>query len=373
MPPCGIVPVVYQVDPDHSGSLTTILCLNNLLAVRCEGRLRIPFQEVRDKELWNRALAQLGGSVLQSWEWGEFRRRHNWEPLRLLDDGIACQVLFRGFPTLGSLAYAPHGPLCADDSCLAMAAEAIADLARQRGAHTLRVEPRLGEDHSFAAEGFMRSKNTVYPRCTLVVDVLGDPDEQLKALPKDARYGIRRAGRQGVEAAVSTEPDDLEEFLDLLESTATRQGFGLRPREYHQNFMRDLPAHLILARREGKVLAGAVILTFADEAYYIHGASADEGENLYASYLVQFEALLAARRSGAKRYDMWGIPCNPHEKHPLMGVYRFKKKFGGRERRYAGSFEKSLAYLRSHLFQTAVQGYYAVQRLRGKSPGPMAD
>ncbi len=139
-----------------------------------------------------------------------------------------------------------------------------------------------------------------------------------------------------------------------------------------------MPSALILARREGeeRPIAGAMMLTFEDEAYYLYGASAAlEGENLYASYLVQFEALSAARRAGATRYDLWGIPCEPHAKHPLWGVYRFKRKFAGpgHEERYAGAYKKYLSPLQSHLARAGIKSYYTLQRLRGKSSGPIAD
>ena len=92
-----------------------------------------------------------------------------------------------------------------------------------------------------------------------------------------------------------------------------------------------------------------MLLTFGEEAYYLYGASAREGDNLYASYLVQYEALSVAREMGARRYDMWGIPCDPREDHPLWGVFQFKKKFGGHEERYAGAHEKRLRPVRAAL------------------------
>jgi lipid II:glycine glycyltransferase (peptidoglycan interpeptide bridge formation enzyme) len=320
----------------------------------------------------------LGGSVLQSWEWGEFRRRHGWRPLRLLSGSgeAAAQVLLRDtpLPGLGSLAYVPHGPLCADGADFAEAAGTIADHARRRGASLVQVEPRVEEGQGFKVGGFVRSRSSVQPRCTRIIEVLPEAETQLKALPKDARYGVRRARREGVMVGTSNREEDLEAFMDLHESTASRQNFALRPREYYREFMQDLPAHLVVARKEGeeRLLAGAVILTFGQEAYYLYGASSAESENLYASYLIQFEVMTVARENGARRYDMWG-PCKPHEGDPLWGVYQYKKKFGGEEKRYVGAHEKNLNPLRATLMRAGINGYYALQRLRGRSSGPIAD
>lgn len=314
--------------------------------------------------------------MLQSWEWGEFRRRQGWTPLRLLDPegNAACQVLLRGLPGLGPIAYAPHGPLNSDPKQLPGTASEVAGLVKDRGAFLLEVEPKVAEDLDYGFEEFVRLPSSIQPRCTLVTEVLEDPDEQLAALPKDTRYGIRRAGREGVVAGPSENVvEDLEEFVDLLESTASRQRFALRPREYYRQFMRALPAALITGRHQGRLVAGAIVLTFGGESCYLYGATDPGNSNLYASYLVQWEAMAAARREGIRRYDLWGIPCEPHKEHPLWGVYQFKKKFGSHHERYIGAHEIRLSPLRSRLARKAIEGYYALQRLRGRSLGPISD
>lgn len=336
-------------------------------------------KQAQDRAAWNACVKALGGSVLQSWEWGAFREGHGWRALRLMDDAgaAAAQVLLRDLPLsgLGALAYVPHGPLCSDENFFVGVAQSVAQHARKNGASLIRIEPRRNEERGIDAAGFTRSASSVQPRCTRFLEVLEDPEEQLKALPKDTRYGVRRAGREGVVAGPSESPkEDLETFLDLLEETSSRQDFALRSRDYYRDFLRDLPAHLVVARKEGedRLLAGAVVLTFGEEAYYLYGASAAESDNLYASYLVQFAVLDVARKAGATRYDMWG-PCKPREGDPLWGVYQFKKKFGGTERSYVGAYEKDLHPAKARLARAGINGYYAIQKLRGKSSGPIAD
>lgn len=331
------------------------------------------FREVVEREKWNEAVKGFGGSVLQSWEWGEFRRHHGWRPLRLVGEEGGAQVLLRDLPGLGSLAYAPHGPVVSGTGRIEDVVKAVAEKAKGAGACLIDVEPRTPGGEVFEASGFEKIES-IQPRCTFVLDVLEDSDEQFAAFPKDTRYGVRRAGREGIEAGPSEDPDgDLEKFMDLHEETAQRQKFAVRPRDYYRRFMRELPARLIVAKKEGELLAGAVILTFGEEAYYFYGASTRQGDNLYASYLTQFEALSAARSAGAKRYDMYGVPCNPSEDHPLWGVYKFKKKFGGREERYAGTHEKKLRPLQAGIFKAGIKGYYALQKFRGRGSGPVSD
>lgn len=345
---------------------------------------------MRERGEWNGLVRGLGGSALQSWEWGEFRGEQGWRAARFASESgeAAAQVLLRSLPVpgVGAFAYAPYGPVFADGlagSERRRFTEGLARAVRDRGGILLEVEPRVHEGDGVGA-GFVKSSSSVQPRCTFVLDVLGDEEAQLAALPKDTRYGVRRARKQGVVAGISGDTGrDLELFLDLLEETADRQSFALRPRDYYRRFMELLPAHLIVARREGGgvegergkdgLLAGAIILTFGRESVYLFGASTREGENLYASYLTQFEALSVVRSEGAKRYDMGGIPCVPVEDHPLFGVYRFKKKFGGREERYVGSHEVRLKPLRAGAVKAGISGYYKLQQLRGRGPGPISD
>lgn len=316
---------------------------------------------------------------MQSWEWGEFRRDRGWRPARLLGDGIAAQVLMKDTPGFGSFAYSPYGPVVSGGLGGAEFGERLEALTREvrgRGAFLFEIEPRASEGSDLTAAGFVRSASSVQPKCTFVLDILDDEDRQLAAFPKDTRYGVRRARKQGILAGPSEDMKrDLELFLDLLVETSKRQNFAVRPRDYYRRFMKSLPAHLIVARREGEedLLAGAIVLNFGEESVYLYGASTREGENLYASYLTQFEALSTLRREGARRYDMGGIPCEPHEKHPLWGVYKFKKKFGGEAERYAGAHEARLSPLKSNLFRKGMEGYYALQKLRGRGAGPISD
>ena len=51
------------------------------------------------------------------------------------------------------------------------------------------------------------------------------------------------------------------------------------------------------------------------------------------TYLLQWEAMRAAKEKGCSRYDLWGAPNTFNESDDLWGVYRFKRGFGGSIRR----------------------------------------
>ena len=80
------------------------------------------------------------------------------------DGSLAAQILLRRLPGLGTLAYAPHGPLVADPEDLPAAAATVAAHARRHGADLMEIEPRVPWAPALETEGFRRSPSSVQPR-----------------------------------------------------------------------------------------------------------------------------------------------------------------------------------------------------------------
>ena len=309
-------------------------------------------REVIEPGEWNAAVKALGGSIAQSWEWGSLHQGQGYHPLRLLDekDRGAVQLLLKDRSGGGgSVAYIPYGPLAASVSDLAEVTESAARWARGRGAYLLKVEPRVGVE---AARGMLRAGGYVntareLPVRTRIIRVPKDPEEHPRALPKKARYGIRRAHQEGIEVQrLSNGSPDMDnkmgEFLKLLKVTAERHGFYTAPEEFYRQVVRGLPTHLLLAYHEGTLVAAAIVATFGEEAYYLFGASTTEKGNLYAPYLLQWEAMEVARQQGCSRYDMWGISSRSSPR--TKGFIQFKQKFGGSVEEYPGAYIRVLSY-----------------------------
>ena len=135
--------------------------------------------------------------------------------------------------------------------------------------------------------------------------------------------------------------------MNLLEDTSKRQGFTFAPRAFYRTIIMQLgTARLLLARQAGTPVAGAIIATFKDKAYYFYGAYTAEEENLRALDLVQWEAMDVARRMGCFHYDMWGEPCRYYPGYWAGGPDPSKKRFGGTPVEYAGAYTKTLNRLR---------------------------
>jgi lipid II:glycine glycyltransferase (peptidoglycan interpeptide bridge formation enzyme) len=302
---------------------------------------------VQDAANWDEVLrGARQADLLQSWQWGEFKRQTGaWTPLRLMAhcDGTPCagmQVLSRGVLGLRFL-YAPRGPWWSDpDGVRAL----VHWLRRRHGWRSplLRCDPPVIDAAELVKCGFRAAPRQVQPRATIVVDLTAGDDQILARFDGQVRYNARLAERKGVEI-LEGGADRIEEFWRLLAATAERKRFIERPLVYYHTLV-DLygaDARVLLARHGGETVAGAVVATYGRTAYYLYGASGGD-RSVKPAELLQYRAMLWAKRHGATGYDMWGIPAHPTEDNPLYGVFRFKSGFGGRQVLYPGALDIEL-------------------------------
>jgi peptidoglycan pentaglycine glycine transferase (the first glycine) len=327
-----------------------------------------------DSAAWDRRIAEHpDGHVLQSWAWGELKARFGWRPVRVSVPGAAAQVLFRRLPAgLGSLGYVPRGPALAleESQAAELLWRAVHSEARQQRAICLKVEPDWDDTPEAAAAlrrwGFRLSPHPVQPQRTLVVGLDVEPEALLARMKQKTRYNVRLASRRGVTVRAGTEAE-LPVFHHLMQATAARDEFGIHSAEYYQAvyrlFVRPGHGRLLLAEHDGRLLAGLMVFAFGARAWYMYGASADEGRKLMPNYLLQWEAMRWAQARGARIYDLWGVPDEDEETleaqftqrgDGLWGVYRFKRGFGGRLVRTVGAWDWVYSPLRYKLYTYAL-------------------
>lgn len=168
--------------------------------------------------------------------------------------------------------------------------------------------------------------------CVLDLDKSGE--ELLAGMRKTTRYEIKQAQKLGVEVIKSTSKADLQDFLKLYRETSDRHGFvphsGIA--EEFEIYGREKRTLLLLGKYESKIIASALILFDNGQAIYHHGASL--WSKVPAAYLVQWEAILEAKKRGFKLYNFWGIAPEEKPNHPWRGLTLFKTGFGGHEVSY---------------------------------------
>lgn len=337
--------------------------ISSLTVPDCPYQLRVVEQGQRAQ--WN-AFVRMHphGHVLQSWEWGEFKARSGWSPLRVAlwhtetqRMIAAAQGLRRTIPRVplraGHLAYLPKGPVIdwtQPELCTTFFSQ-LDSLLRRQGAIALRVEPALSADapESTVAQTLLtnwctRTIQPLQPLRTIMLNLIDDEETLLAHMKEKWRYNVRLAARKGVTVREAQSSDDVRAWYELMRVTSERDHFGIHTLDYYLHAWRHLAsaglARLLLAEYNGQLLAGIFVTTFGDEAIYLYGASSNEQRNLMPNYLLQWEAIRSAKSAGATRYDFWGIPATDEEDAALAGVYRFKRGWGGHIVTFMGSFEK---------------------------------
>lgn len=313
--------------------------------------------------------------LLQTWEWGQVKRRFGWEPQTKTwqnEDGslaAAALILGRtvaipGLPARLRVLYVPKGPLLRDWEQVGLRRQVLGDLrelAVKQGAIFIKIDPdvRLGTGIPGSAQdsvdavgesvccdllnlGWRYSSEQVQFRNTVLVDLQPPPEDLLERMKQKTRYNIRLAERKGVTVRLAS-LDDLDLLYRMYAETAVRDGFVIREREYYlavwKIFLQAGMLEPLIAEVESQPVAGVVIFRFASQAYYMHGMSLPVHREKMPNYLLQWEAMLRARQAGCSVYDLWGAPDEFQTGDAMWGVYRFKEGLGGKLVRYIGAWD----------------------------------
>jgi len=166
-----------------------------------------------------------------------------------------------------------------------------------------------------------------------MLDLKKSKEELLSDMHQKTRYNIRLAKKKGVEI-IEGGADDFDDFWNLINKTADRDRFRIHTKEYYKKMLSVDFVKIFFAKFAGKIIATGIFSFYGDTVTYMHGASDNEHRNVMAPYLLQWELITRAKEKGFKYYDFYGID---DKKWP--GVTRFKKGFGGFEKRYPGTFD----------------------------------
>lgn len=173
---------------------------------------------------------------------------------------------------------------------------------------------------------------TVEELITLELPIPKDEESLWAGLEVRCRNAIRKAEKSGVEVV---EPQTLKEWLEhyyeLSWGVYRRQ--GKEPpfsKEYFtalwQNLYPSGDLVVLLARYEGKIIAGGIFPRDRFVGYYLDGASNREYNKVVPNNLLQWAYLKRAQTMGIQLYDMVGAN--------IPSIAKFKKSFGSTERSY---------------------------------------
>jgi lipid II:glycine glycyltransferase (peptidoglycan interpeptide bridge formation enzyme) len=321
---------------------------------------------------WNRFVLENGGGFLQSWEWGLFqealgRRAYRYRVDSSQDGALKETVgqfllIEHAMPFGRRYVYTPLGPVVAgagyQRDAFRACAVTVVQAAQRLGAVFARIEPPALAGEQLTVQdvrraGF-RDAGQVQPRHTTIVDLTQDEEQLLKNMKQKTRYNIRLAQKKGVTVRSAdlsnahTYKEDVSRFWQLMTETTERDQFHAHEQSYYEKMLevlsprkqRDLKVQLLIAEYSGEPVAAALVAHFGDTATYLHGASSSRHKSVMAPYMLQWTAMQEAKQAGLRQYDFWGVaPEDAGDKHPWVGITRFKMGFGGQRVSYIGAWD----------------------------------
>ncbi|MEK7644585.1 MAG: peptidoglycan bridge formation glycyltransferase FemA/FemB family protein [Patescibacteria group bacterium] len=284
----------------------------------------------------------------QSFKYGEFYRRMG-------EDGWIYGIYENGLLLGGSLVvsvhakrgnflFLPYGPIIGDESrlgeLLPIFFEKLRKSASSDGYDFIRVSPFLDNTEEikgvFRNAGFRDAPIHIMAERTWILDLSASADEILRNMEKNHRNLIKRCEKSGAVVSKSGDAAAAGQFNKIHDYTAERHNFHRFSKEYVLNeFNSFAPSGEALAfsafLSDGTLDSSAIIIYYGNMGAYRHGASLLTDRRIPSSYLIQWEAILEAKRLGMKYYNFWGIaPDGARSTHPFYGISHFKKGFGGR-------------------------------------------
>ncbi len=267
------------------------------------------------------------GGLLQSTVWAEFQRalgrRVEWFEL---GGTVRALVIEQCLPFGQTYVYSPRGPVVENREDRIENREqelkAIVEEVRKKFPKAIfwRIEPLIPFQISDFRFQIAQAPHAIQPTTTLIVDLSKSEEVLLAQMKQKTRYNIHIAQKNSI---VVRNIENLEIFLDLLEETATRDGFRTHSREYYKALLNNdnRSVELFGVFNNDQLLAGAIIAFFGTWAYYLHGASSSQRREVMAPYVLHWEVMREAKRRGCTQYDFWGAG----DQWP--GVSKFKTGF----------------------------------------------
>ena len=287
-------------------------------------------------------------NFLHSWYWGEFhknlgktiKRTGFYEDKKIT--GAMLSIIEDA--KRGKYLTVPGGPIIdwKNSSLVKSFVGEIKKIAILNDCAFVRVRPQLLSDNFskkiFKDNGFINAPIHFHAELTSQLDITKPEDELLKNMRKTTRYEIKKALSLEIEATATKDPQEIRGFYDLQIQTSKRQKFVPFSYEYlyeqFKVFAQNDMALLYKARIGKRLLAQALVIFYGSEAVYHYGASTDQGREYPGAYLIQWEAILEAKKRGVTRYNFWGVSPTDKSKHRFHGLSLFKRGFGGEDMEY---------------------------------------
>jgi len=229
----------------------------------------------------------------------------------------------------------------------------IKKIAQKEKAIFWKVESIFGQPLKLNKN--LKLSTPLQPYETFLIDLSTSKKKLLKNMKQKTRYNIRLAKRKGVKVYWSQKQKDLNIFYSLLNQTAKRQKIKLHPKKHYQNILKIFgpknKAKIIVAEYKKEPIAANLIIFFGNTATYLHGGTSKKHRTKMAPYLLQWQAILKAKKQDLKFYDLGGCAVKKGKIKEWAGLTRFKSGFGGQLYQFGETYDLIFKKMQYQIYQ----------------------
>jgi len=161
------------------------------------------------------------------------------------------------------------------------------------------------------------------------IEISEDEKINRKLLRDSTRRNIDKAIKSNLIIRKSTDLSDVKTFYSMHKKT--RKAHGLPPQPF--KFFENIHKHIIdkgdgvvfLAEHQNEIVAGAIFLSFGDQAIYKYGASANDTNKIRPNNLIMWEAIKWCSENGLRSLNLGRTDLNSE------GLLQYKRGWGGKE------------------------------------------
>ncbi len=285
---------------------------------------------------------------LQSWQWGEARKKMGIEVLRVGEfnrDQLTnvFQLTIHKIPYINyKIGYLPRSVFPSKPIL-----DFLLDYGKKNHLIFIKIEPYKQIDKKspiiIKKQNLIKSPHPLFPNWTIILDLNKSEEELFKNMKPKTRYNIRLAQKKGVYIKEESNNQGFEVFSKLYFDTCKRQRYFGHDLNYHRMVFKTLKnsiARILIAYYNNFPLAAYEVFFFNKVIYYPYGGTSIKYRNLMASNLLMWEIIKLGKKLGAEKFDMWGCaPPDYDQNHPWSGFTRFKTGYGGKFVEMIGSYD----------------------------------
>jgi len=304
-------------------------------------------KEIKDKKIWDDFIINNDFnfySFIASWDWWEFKKDF-WFPV--LRYGIYNQNndLIWIIPFIKTLAkrwtylFSPHTPLIKWDyfEVLKAIKDDLINIWKKEKTSFIRfnppVENTLTNYNYFKNLWFRPAPIHEHAEETHLLDLNKTEEELFNQIRKKDRYYINRARKEWVKVRIDNKQDHIKTLIKMHQEHSKKLWYHPFSPKYIKNLYKHFKNNIetISTSYNWKIESILMTIKFWETCVYYIAASDIISKKFSPNYLCQFEAIMNAKKDGAKVYNFWWVASDDNPKHPLHGVSLFKRKFWGKD------------------------------------------